>query len=369
MHPSVSSANSLKKPFQNHVLSCVSAAFSRTKGERRARMQYIQTDTSPAIGRQPSRAGEEDGKEAVVFLFSSCLLNGMSGCYIPGKWRLSMKVVVAKFAGFCMGVKRAMNKARGIPHSPDQPIYTDGPLIHNSAITAQLRREGIVITDRPEKVSGVLIIKAHGVSPERRKYLRSLNLKLVDGTCPDVAKIQGAIMKHVARGAHVLIFGDKGHAEVVGLLGCCGSRGGLVENVADVRKLAGIAGPVCLVSQSTQIPAEYRKIGNAVRKRFPGAEVIDTICRSTKSRQDELSWIARKTDAIVVVGDSRSANTCRLFKLASNPGPAFLVQKASQIKPCAFRRFKTVGIVAGASTPSFIIDKVRLRLERVGKPK
>ncbi len=276
-----------------------------------------------------------------------------------------MKVVLAKSAGFCWGVRRAVDIAREVAAKNQQPVHTDGPLIHNEQMMQQLRTEGIIECNDPRLLkTGLLVIRAHGISPERRKMLENLPVTLVDATCPDVARIQGLIRQHARKGFHVLICGDAGHAEVTGLLGYAEGRGFVVSSEADVEKLPRIE-PVCLVSQSTQLPVCYARIAAAVRRRFPGATILDTICKSTVNRQKELQEMAASVDAIVVVGGAHSANTARLAEYARTLKPAFLIQTASQLDPADFRKFKAVGLTAGASTPEFIIEEVRKTIEKI----
>lgn len=276
---------------------------------------------------------------------------------------LPMKVILARSAGFCWGVSRAVNIARETAAKSMSPVHTDGPLIHNEQMMEQLRTEGIVeCNDLSLLGKGVLVIRAHGISPERRKMLNSLPVTIVDATCPDVARIQTLIRQHASKGYYIVICGDDGHAEVTGLLGYAEGRGFVVSREEDVAKLPDIQ-PVCLVSQSTQFPLCYAKIADAVRHRFPGAKVLDTICHSTRNRQMELEEMAKSVDAIVVAGGAHSANTVRLVQLAASLKPTIHIQTASQLDPADFVTFKAVGLTAGASTPDFVIEEVRKAIE------
>ena len=300
-----------------------------------------------------------------------------------------MKIIIAKSAGFCWGVKRAVDKARSLattsqsafakatadksafsnPHLAipirQSPIHTDGPLIHNKEMIAQLRSEGIIEAKNLQSLSsGYIIVRAHGIPPNRRAMLKKLPLTLIDATCPDVAKIQGLIKKYANKGYHIIIFGDPGHAEVTGLLGYTNNKGFVVNQTKDIKNLPDMK-PVCLVSQSTQFPASYKKIADAVQRRFAKAEILDTICESTKNRQRELLKIARIVDAIIVVGGSHSANTVRLVQLAKTLKPTFHIQTSNQINSRKLRNFKTIGLTAGASTPAFIIEDIKNKLEKM----
>jgi 4-hydroxy-3-methylbut-2-enyl diphosphate reductase len=274
-----------------------------------------------------------------------------------------MKVILAKSAGFCWGVQKAIEKARVVAHAEKTPVYTDGPLIHNRQMTDQLAAEGILETQDPCAVGdATLIIRAHGIPPQRRTELQQLPVTLVDATCPNVARIHDLIRQHVEKNFSIVIFGDRGHAEVMGLLGFSHNKGFVVNKTEDIHKLPEMD-PVCLVAQSTQLPAAYDEIAEAVRSRFAHVEVLDTICKSTKNRQDELASIAASVDAIVVVGAKHSANTLRLVRLAESLRPTFHVQTADELNPDAFRGFRSVGVTAGASTPRSVIEDVTRTLK------
>jgi len=274
-----------------------------------------------------------------------------------------MRVLVAQSAGFCMGVRRAVDRARQIADGATAPVHTDGPLIHNRQMMDQLRTEGIRECAHPESLTdGTLLIRAHGISPERRAALQRLPVCLEDATCPDVAKIQGLIRRHARRGFHVVILGDPGHAEVVGLLGYAEGRGHVVTGPADVDALPDMD-PVCLVSQSTQFPETFAAVAEAIRRRYHTALVLDTICESTRNRQAELVRLAAEVDAFIVVGGVHSANTLRLVELAASLRPTLHIETADQLDRAALAPFRSVGLTAGASTPSFIIEAVRRALE------
>ena len=285
-----------------------------------------------------------------------------------------MNVILAKSAGFCWGVRRAVetalasaarNATAASAPPARRPVFTDGPLIHNAHQTRLLEESGVKEAEDLGALAqgSTLLIRAHGISPERRQFLESLSLDLVDATCPDVAKIHRVIEARAASGALALVYGDAGHAEVAGLLGCAGARGRVVTSPQDVEALPRQEAPVCLVAQSTQSPESFAEIADAVKRRFPGAEIIDTICRATKMRQSELRELAAKCDAIVVIGSPKSANTQRLAQIASSLKQTILIDSADDLRMRDFAGFATVAVTAGASTPDFIINAV---VEKLG---
>jgi (E)-4-hydroxy-3-methyl-but-2-enyl pyrophosphate reductase len=274
-----------------------------------------------------------------------------------------MQVIVAKSAGFCWGVKRAIDKAQELARTSGKTVWTDGPLIHNPQMMERVRQANIIETDKPELLrDGILVIRAHGVPPERRKALEKLPIPLVNATCPDVAKIQGIIRAHVHRGFHVAIYGEPDHPEVQGLLGYADNRGHVLRNLEDARQLP-LLSPLCLVSQSTQFVERFEAIAALLRERLPDLVAINTICASTRRRQEELREIAGQVDALVVVGGLRSANTLHLVELAASHRPTLHAQTEGDVNPEWFKGFRRVGLTAGASTPEFVIEAVRRKIE------
>lgn len=275
-----------------------------------------------------------------------------------------MTIILAKSAGFCWGVRRAVETARKTANADGSGVFTDGPLIHNAHMMELLEEGGVRQCADPATLppDSTLIIRAHGIPPERHAELASLPIKLVDATCPDVARIQRIVRKHAEAGKTVIILGDHGHAEVVGLLGFASSRGRVVTSPQDVETLPKDLGEVCLVSQSTQSEKLFEDTSAAVIRRYPGATIVNTICNATRCRQRELESLAAKCEMFVVVGSSASANTQRLAQIASSLRPTVIVDSADELNRENFAGVSTVAVTAGASTPDFIIEQVTERL-------
>ena len=287
-----------------------------------------------------------------------------------------MKVIRAKSAGFCWGVERAIQVAREEACGGERRVYTDGPLIHNKQMMDALSREDIrevgdyqskqdlSLPDEEEKDS-VVVVRAHGISPQRRKYLKELGLPFRDGTCPDVGIIAGKVKLHAQKGYDIVIFGDREHPEVIGLLGYADGRGHVIANEADLESLPAFGGGVAMVSQSTMFTHEFQNLSAILSQRYPDMLVFDTICGATKERQSDLvSLVEKGAEAIVVIGGRHSANTKKLAKLAAaNERPTFHVETAEDLDAESFSSFALVGVTAGASTPEFIIRSVCERLE------
>ena len=291
-----------------------------------------------------------------------------------------MKVIRAKSAGFCFGVERAIEIATTCTDGGKCKVFTDGPLIHNRQMMERLTNCGVLeigdyksessINDQISKASpenSVLVFRAHGVSPDRRKYLQSLGLRCKDATCPDVGKIAGIIKMHANKNYTTVIVGDPDHPEVIGLLGYAGGKGYVVKDTKAIDELPDIQGDICMVSQSTMFTDDYNQISEYFKKRFPNTKIIDTICGATKERQKDVNVLAEKgAQAIVVIGGKHSANTVKLAIMAQRTGlPCFHIETLGELDIDAISKFDVVGVTAGASTPDFLIDEVCKKLEQL----
>jgi (E)-4-hydroxy-3-methyl-but-2-enyl pyrophosphate reductase len=290
-----------------------------------------------------------------------------------------MKVIRAKSAGFCWGVERAIHIAREEAQGGKRTVYTDGPLIHNKQMMSALGKEDVrevgdyqsnrelELPQNENSKESVLVVRAHGISPQRREYLKGLGLPFRDGTCPDVGIIAGKVKSHAEQGYDVVIFGDPDHPEVIGLLGYAQGRGHVVNSEQDLMALPRFQGPVAMVSQSTMFTHEFKNLTSKLAEEYPELVVFDTICGATKERQSDLVDLVRDgAEAIVVIGGKHSANTRKLAKLASTHNrPAFHVETAEDLDESEMAKFSVIGVTAGASTPEFIIRSVCEKLETI----
>ena len=271
-----------------------------------------------------------------------------------------MKVLHVKSAGFCMSVRRAMSTLLDRTRRGRKPVRTLGPLIHNPQVIEMLEGKGVRILGqgRPAPEHGTVVIRAHGVAPVEKEDLRAGGCDVVDATCPHVIRIQKLIQRHVGEGDAILIVGDRGHAEVNGLLGHARGLGHVVAEETDVDALPELE-RVCVVSQTTQSHERFDQILERIQRRWPGCAVHRTICNSTRRRQSETVEIARQADAMIVVGGRNSANSVRLAQLAAATGtPTLHVETAAEIDFEPLRGKKTIGLTAGASTPNWMIADV-----------
>jgi 4-hydroxy-3-methylbut-2-enyl diphosphate reductase len=288
-----------------------------------------------------------------------------------------MIVIRAKSAGFCWGVERAIDIARDFASSGRRPVYTDGPLIHNSQMMEKLEAEGIrevgdyqsssTLDISASEQNAVLVVRAHGISPERRQYLKSLGIDFKDATCPDVGIVAGKIRLHARKGYSTVIFGDQKHPEVIGLMGYAEGRGHVIQSKADIDALPDLGDKVVMVSQTTMFTDEFEGLAAHLRQRFPEAMIFDTICGATKDRQGDIAVLFEEgVEAFVVIGGHHSANTCKLALLARKTGlPTYHIETAREIDAAEMGRFTRIGVTAGASTPEFLIRDICERLAAI----
>lgn len=285
----------------------------------------------------------------------------------------SMNIFIAKTAGFCMGVRRAVDLALESANNQKRPIYTFGPLIHNPQVLEMLEKKGVtILKEIPEKAEGTVIIRAHGVPPEIKGQLETAGLEVIDATCPRVIKVQSIIKKHAQQGYSVIITGDKDHPEVIGLLGYAGEKGHVVENMEELKALPSFDNAI-IVAQTTQNTAFYAEVKKWATAAHPQYKIFDTICDSTEKRQAEVKETAKNVDAVVVVGGKNSGNTQRLAEVAKEAGAmSFHVETESELDMEALAKTKNICITAGASTPNWIIRNVYKAIENSvdinGKP-
>lgn len=275
-----------------------------------------------------------------------------------------MKVKLARSAGFCMGVRRAMEIVFTEANRPNGPLCTFGPLIHNDQVLDLLEARGVsAVEDVSELDQGRIVIRAHGIPPSQRQAIKETGLKIIDATCPKVARVQSIIRYHSKKGLTAIIVGDKDHPEVLGLVGYGSNPVFVIREPDEVATLPPV-GPVFVVAQTTQDETKYREVVRALRDRIPEALVFDTICDATLERQKEVRSLAEAVDALVVVGGYHSGNTQRLAQISQAAGvPTFHVETADELHEKDFRGMGTIGVTAGASTPNWMIKTVVQKLE------
>lgn len=270
-----------------------------------------------------------------------------------------MKVILAQTAGFCMGVKRAMEMVLNAIERQPGKIYTYGPLIHNPQVLELLEERGISILQPGQNApNGLVVIRAHGIPPQERQVLEKAGCQIMDATCPRVARVQAIIRRWARQGYATVIVGDQDHPEVLGLMGHTNGKGFVVSTAADVAHLPNLE-QLIVVAQTTQSEAVFVARVAEIQNRFPQAQIYNTICDATANRQAEVRELAKEAEAIVVVGGRTSGNTQRLVEVSRATGvPTYHVETESELDLKEMSRYETVGVTAGASTPHWLISNV-----------
>lgn len=278
-----------------------------------------------------------------------------------------MQVRLAKTAGFCMGVKRAMDIVLDAVEE-EKELYTYGPLIHNPQVIEMLESKNVKVIKNLDSVqSGTVVIRTHGITPAVRQEIKAKGVKINDATCPLVARVQSIIKKHANKGYYTVIIGDEGHAEIVGLMGFTLGKGFVIGTVEDAEKLPPMD-KVCVVGQTTLDVSKYKEITKRLKEKYPDCVIAETICDATEDRQGEVLRLAKEVDAMIVVGGKNSANTTRLAKVSESAGiPTFLIETEAELDESKISRFNIIGVTAGASTPNWMIMRVVKRLEEIEK--
>ena len=270
-------------------------------------------------------------------------------------------VQVAKSAGFCPGVKKAIDKALELEAAGKKPIYTLGPLIHNKQVTDALALKNITSIDSLSEVknkNATLVIRAHGITPRFRKELEQSGLALCDATCPLVKHAQDIIGKYAAEGYDTVIIGDADHAEVIGLLGYTDGRGYVAANAGEAAGLPSFK-KVNIVAQTTQKESVFEQAAQVITEKAETYVISNTICQPTRQRQSETMEFAKNADLAIVVGGKHSANTARLAEVCRELSPkTLLVEDERELAGTDLKMPQNIFITAGASTPGWVIEDV-----------
>ena len=276
------------------------------------------------------------------------------------------EIVVAQTAGFCMGVRRAVRMVLDAADDPRfaAPILTHGPLIHNRQVLQVLERRGVAAMQGPDEGrTGTVVVRAHGLPRAEQQRLMAGWAEVLDATCPHVRRVQQIVGEYAGRGYMCIVVGDRGHAEVDGVLSYADGAGYVVSGPDEVAALPD-AERVVVVAQTTQDEDLFRKTVERAEARYGSCLAFETICRSTGQRQSEVRELAPQVEAMIVVGGLDSANTRRLAEISAAAGtPTYHVETERELPLDEILRYHRVGLTAGASTPSWMIKRVVRRLE------
>lgn len=278
-----------------------------------------------------------------------------------------MNVELAKTAGFCFGVKRAVDTVyQQIEQYRGEKIFTYGPIIHNEEVIKDLRSHGVEVLNDEEELktadADVVVIRSHGVAKYIYDILEERGITCVDATCPFVKKIHKIVAEKSAEGSYIVIVGNGEHPEVQGIRGWAGEQVTVVQTAEDAERfeLPDKDQKVCIVAQTTFNYNKFKELVEIISKKRYDIVVLNTICNATKERQTEARQIAARVDAMVVIGDKRSSNTQKLFEICKEEClNTYYIQTLDDLDINQLRSVESVGITAGASTPNNIIEEVQ----------
>ncbi len=278
-----------------------------------------------------------------------------------------MQIKVAKSAGFCFGVQRAVDTVYEQIEKGVRPIYTYGPIIHNEVVVQDLEKKGVKVLNSQQELEaleeGTVIIRSHGVGRSIYEILQRKNLQCVDATCPFVRKIHKIVKKESLLGKQIVIIGNDKHPEVEGIKGWCYTKAHVLETTEQAEKFELLESvPLCVVSQTTFNYKKFKDLVEIIDKKKYDRVVVNTICNATEERQMEARRIAGEVDAMIVIGGSHSSNTQKLFEICRKEcRNTYYIQTVDDLDLEVLRSTGLIGITAGASTPKKIIEEVQTR--------
>jgi 4-hydroxy-3-methylbut-2-enyl diphosphate reductase len=279
-----------------------------------------------------------------------------------------MRIVLAKSAGFCFGVKRAVDTVYSYLKDGTN-IYTFGPIIHNEEVVKDLEERGVCvvknIADLADKPKGIVILRAHGIEKDTYEALENMGFEIIDATCPFVLKIHRLVEKYSREGWSIVIVGDEKHPEVKGIKSWSQDPDtaviSTVQGALDFCERTDSDKKVCVVSQTTFNYKKFKELVEIINKKgYDSIDVLNTICNATEERQAEAAEIAAEVDAMIVVGGRTSSNTQKLFEICRKECiNTYYIQTVNDLVEQGYTFVDNVGITAGASTPNNIIEEVQ----------
>ncbi len=283
-----------------------------------------------------------------------------------------MNILVSEHAGFCFGVKKAINTAFDEFQNDNNKhlkIFTYGPLIHNKQVTQKLETMGIIpINELEDAKNNILLIRSHGVPYDVYTKAEKLNITLIDSTCPFVRKVQKTAREYYLKGYNIIIIGNPTHPEVIGINGWCDNNATIIKESADIVNL-NIDDNVCVVAQTTITLELWESVLKILNKMFTNLITFNTICLATQDRQKSCSEIAKKVDAMIVIGGYHSSNTQKLYQISKDfCSNTFYIETVEELPIDIIKKFNNVGVTAGASTPDWIIKEVIDRMSNIDQP-
>lgn len=275
-----------------------------------------------------------------------------------------MEVLLAKSAGFCFGVKRAVENVYE-QLGAHKKIYTYGPIIHNEQVVADLEKRGVTVIENEKEIAdireGAVVIRSHGVPKRIYRLIEENGLECIDATCPFVKRIHRTVEEESRKGRQIIIIGNAGHPEVEGIMGWSVTPAVVIGTESEAKKFETDTGKLlCIVSQTTFNYNKFQELVEIIQKKGYNVNVVNTICNATEERQAEAEEISAKADAMIVIGGKNSSNTQKLYEICAKKCEAtYFIQTLEDLHLELPKTAALVGITAGASTPNNIIEEVQ----------
>ena len=279
-----------------------------------------------------------------------------------------MEIIIAKNAGFCFGVDRAVKMTLEELEKEGDQVYSYGPLIHNPQAVSELEDKGLTTLESFERIGeGRLIFRSHGVPEAIQEKAVEMGLSVVDCTCPYVKAVHKRVRDFSDKGYDIVIIGDSAHPEVIGINGWCYDKAYIIDSEEEARNLPQL-GKVCVVSQTTNRLEKFQLLADIVKERSSESEIFNTICNATRTRQDSAAELAQRVDAMIVIGGKTSSNTTKLAEISRKYcNNVYLIETVEELALQELQNFNTIGITAGASTPDRIIKEAVKVMENYNK--
>jgi 4-hydroxy-3-methylbut-2-enyl diphosphate reductase len=278
-----------------------------------------------------------------------------------------MKLLIAKTAGFCFGVDRAIKKVYDSLEE-ESPLYTYGQIIHNNQVVGELDSKGVKVIESLEQLdnikTGTIIIRSHGTGKKDVQIMKQKGFNVIDATCPYVKRIHNIVEDYSSKGYKIIIVGNPNHPEVIGIKGWSSTESYIIENVDNIEKIKFNSNyKYCLVAQTTYNYIKYKEIVYKLQNYGIHVIINETICSATEERQKEAKEIASIVDKMIVIGGSHSSNTQKLYQICKNKCEnTYHIETIEDLKLNVFKPDDIVGLTAGASTPKNIIEEVILNV-------
>ncbi|SEK29393.1 MULTISPECIES: 4-hydroxy-3-methylbut-2-enyl diphosphate reductase [Pseudobutyrivibrio] len=281
-----------------------------------------------------------------------------------------MEVILAKSAGFCFGVQRAVDVVNKQIEEGVSPLYTYGPIIHNEEVVKDFESHGVQVMDEDSNKNyepGTVIIRSHGVTKAVEEGLKAAGHNVIDATCPFVKKIHRAVDEHSKNGEYIVIIGNPDHPEVRGIVGWInGDKYTVISGEQSAKDFSvNSHDTICIVSQTTFNHNKFQELVEIIKQKGYHIIVLNTICDATNKRQVEAFDIASQVDAMLVIGSKNSSNTQKLYEICKTRcNNTYYIQTADDFQPSDLSSIESVGITAGASTPNNIIEEVQKKCQK-----